>query len=748
MIGNKCYLDEYEDYDGGLVFFGDGKGRISGKGKIKTGTLDFEDVYFCICDKKNNVLFTDTECLVLSSDFKLLNESQVLLKVPRKDNIYSVDLKSVVPTGDLTCLIVKATIDESNTWHRRLGHINFKTLNKLVKANLVKGLPSKIFENDHSCVACQKGKQHKASYKTKLVKEKLAQLYLKEIVCKHSVPTLIISDRDSLLTSRFWKSLQEAMGTQLDMGTAYHPETDGQSGGENLLQTHGGHVSEPAAPFEALYGQKCRTLVYWSEVGDSQLTGPKLVRETTEMIVQIKNRYRLGRAFFNSALGKRSKLSPRYIGPFKIIERIGPVAYKLELPDKLCGIHSTFHVLNLKKCMADENLVGNPQQYLKNKSVINSGCSRHMTGNRSYLTDYEEIDGGFVAFGDFKLTDESHVLFKVPRKDNMYSVDLKNVVPQRGLTCLFANATPDESNLWHRRLGHVKNKLSFLQDQNSQFNQPLITNVTQGKFNGKANDGFFVGYSTNSKAFRVFNSRTRIVEENLHVQFSGNTPNIAGSGPNWLFDIDALTKSMNYKPVLTGNQSNGSTGTKACDNAGKARMETIPGKDYILLPLFIQDPPFFSSLKDSPDAGFKPSGEEEKKDAEDPGNESGNPTEGKESEVPNIKEPRINQVLDTGINSTNNVNVVSSTVNAAGSEVNTVDPKTSIELPNDPNIHELEEIVYSDCDEDVGAEADMNNLDAFMHVSPIPTTRIHEDHPVEQIIRDLHSAPQTRRMTK
>ncbi|GJX62287.1 putative ribonuclease H-like domain-containing protein [Tanacetum coccineum] len=145
MTGNKCYLDEYEDYDGGLVSFGDGKGRISGKGKIKTGTLDFEDVYFCkelkynlfsvsqICDKKNNVLFTDTECLVLSFDFKLLDESQVLLKVPRKDNIYSVDLKSVVPTGDLTCL------------------------------------PSKIFENDHSCVACQKGKQHKASYKTKLV---------------------------------------------------------------------------------------------------------------------------------------------------------------------------------------------------------------------------------------------------------------------------------------------------------------------------------------------------------------------------------------------------------------------------------------------------------------------------------------------------------------------------------------------------------------------------------------------------
>ncbi|GKE00379.1 ribonuclease H-like domain-containing protein [Tanacetum coccineum] len=168
MTGNKFYLTEYEDYNGGFVSFGDGKGRISGKGKSKSRTLVFDDVYFCkelknnlfsvsqICDKKNNVLFTDTECLVLSSDFKLLDKSQVLLRVPRKDNIYSVDLKSVVPIKGLTCLFAKAAIDESSLWHRRLGHINFKNMNKLMRGNLVRGLPSKIFENDHLVLLVRK----------------------------------------------------------------------------------------------------------------------------------------------------------------------------------------------------------------------------------------------------------------------------------------------------------------------------------------------------------------------------------------------------------------------------------------------------------------------------------------------------------------------------------------------------------------------------------------------------------------
>ncbi|GKF45289.1 putative ribonuclease H-like domain-containing protein [Tanacetum coccineum] len=119
-----------------------------------------------MCDRKNSVLFTETGCLILSPDFKLPDENQVMLKIPRKDNTYNFDLKNIVPSKGLTCLFAKATNDESKLWHRRLGHINFKTMNKLVKGNLVRGLPSKIFENDHTCVACQKGKQHKASLVT------------------------------------------------------------------------------------------------------------------------------------------------------------------------------------------------------------------------------------------------------------------------------------------------------------------------------------------------------------------------------------------------------------------------------------------------------------------------------------------------------------------------------------------------------------------------------------------------------
>ncbi|GKA49449.1 putative ribonuclease H-like domain-containing protein, partial [Tanacetum coccineum] len=211
-----------------------------------------------------------------------------------------------------------------------------------------------------------------------------------------------------------------------------------------------------------------------------------------------------------------------------------------------------------------------------------------------------------------------------------------------------------------------------------------------------------LGTQINSKAFRIFNSRTMIVEETMHVQFSDNIPNIAGNGPNWLFNIDALTKSINYKPVIIGNQSIGSAGTKACDDAGKARMETVPGKDYILLPLWPADLPFSQSSKSSPDVGFKPSGDDEKKVTKELGKEGGDQSKEGESN---------GQEKEDNVNSTNTVNAAST------NEVNVVGAKTSIELLDDLNMPELEDIFYSYDEEDVGAEADMNNLNIFMHIA-------------------------------
>nr|GEY04631.1 hypothetical protein [Tanacetum cinerariifolium] len=181
MIGNMSYLSKFKEINGRYVAFGGNPkgGKITRKGKIRTDKLDFDDVCFVkepkfdlfsvsqMCDKKNNVLFIDTECIVLSPGFRLPDENQVLLRVPMENNMYNVNLKNIVPSGDLTYLFTKATLDESNLWHRRVGHINFKTMNKLVKGNLVRGLPSKVFENNHTCVAYKKGKQHRASCKTK-----------------------------------------------------------------------------------------------------------------------------------------------------------------------------------------------------------------------------------------------------------------------------------------------------------------------------------------------------------------------------------------------------------------------------------------------------------------------------------------------------------------------------------------------------------------------------------------------------
>ncbi|GJR05168.1 putative reverse transcriptase domain-containing protein [Tanacetum coccineum] len=218
--------------------------------------------------------------------------------------------------------------------------------------------------------------------------EKLARLYTDEIVARHGVPVSIISDRDARFTSRLWQTFQKALGTRLDMSTAYHPQTDGQS--ERTIQTledmlracvidFGGswdvhlplaefsynnsyHTSIRCAPFEALYGRKCRSPVLWAEIREGSLIGPELVQETTDKVVVIK--YEVGENVLLKVspwkgvmhFGKKGKLAPRYVGPFEILERIDPVAYRLRLPEELIGVHDTFHVSNLMKCLGNANL--------------------------------------------------------------------------------------------------------------------------------------------------------------------------------------------------------------------------------------------------------------------------------------------------------------------------------------------------------------------------------------------------------
>ncbi|GJV27977.1 uncharacterized mitochondrial protein-like protein [Tanacetum coccineum] len=428
---------------------------------------------------------------------------------------------------------------------------------------------------------------------------------------------------------------------------------------------------------------------------------------------------------------------------------------------------------------------GNPQM---DEGLIDSGCSRHMTENMSYLTDYEEIDRGYVTFRwnpkGRKITGKEnsislplHLLhmdlfgptFVKSLKKKMYCLvvtddysrftwvfflatkdetsgilksfitGIENLVDHKvkvircdngtefknremnqfcemkGILRQFSIArTPQQNGVAKRRnrtlieaartmlfdsklpttfwaeavntTCYVQNRVLVVKPHNKtpyelfhgrtptlSFMRPFGCPVTilntidhLGKFNGKADEGFFVGYSLNNKAFRVFNSRTRIVEENLHIRFSESTPNAIGSGPDWIFDIDALTRTMNYELIVAG--------TKASDNAGQARKETEHVKDYILLPLWTADLPYSQDPKSSHDDGSKPSSDDGKKVDKDPR---------KDSEC-------NDQEKEDNVNITNNVNA------ASINEVNVVGGKTSIELPFDPNMHALEDYIIFD----------------------------------------------------
>ncbi|KAK1429741.1 hypothetical protein QVD17_11959 [Tagetes erecta] len=251
---------------------------------------------------------------------------------------------------------------------------------------------------------------HFLPIKEAISSEKLAEEFIKEVVTRHGMPVSIVSDRDTRFTSKFWKKFHEEMGTRLHISSAYHPQTDGQS--ERTIQTledmlracvleFGGswdshlplaefsynnsyHASIKMPPFEMLYGRRCRTPICWGEIGQRELGSLEIVEATTEKLEKIKECMKAAKDRQKSyadkrrkdivfqvgdkvmlkvspwkgiiRFRKRGKLSPRYIGPFKIVARVGDVAYRLDLPEELSGIHPTFHVSHLRKCLADESM--------------------------------------------------------------------------------------------------------------------------------------------------------------------------------------------------------------------------------------------------------------------------------------------------------------------------------------------------------------------------------------------------------
>ncbi|GJV58472.1 hypothetical protein Tco_1459477 [Tanacetum coccineum] len=650
MTGNISYLSEYEPYNGGYVSFGHGGGMITGKGTIKTGKLEFENVYFVkelkynlfsvsqICDNKNSVLFTDSECLVLGKDFKLVDDTHVLLRTPRQQNMYSIDLKNIVPHKNLTCLIAKASEDESMLWHRRLGHLNFKTMNKLVK-----GLPSKSFENNHTCVACLKGKQHKASCKTKLVNSVTKPLHTLHMdlfgptsvsSLNHKWYCLVVTDNFSRFTWTFFlKSKDETSSILRNFITEI----------ENLKDLKVKYI-------------RCDNGVEFrnKEIDDVYVSRKGIKREFSNARTPQQNGVaeRRNRTLIEAA---RTMLADAKL----------PVTFWAEAVNTAC--------------------------YVQNRVLVNK--SQHKT-------PYELFNGRYHAIG-FLRPFGCHVM--------------------------------------------ILNTLDHL-----------------GKFDAKGDEGYFVGYSLNSKAFRVFNKRTKKIDENLHVDFLENQPIEKGTGPNWLFDIDSLTKSMNYVPVVVaGTSSTNISGTKE-----DALKENVSSLRYIALPNWFHEAQMATSNdstrnRDAFSEKGDPQNEQDRIISDTDVSESSgntNPTVITKDPTAEQVEPVLSSTVETEVPTVSTPVPTECLsippVSSSGSRIISRGGSSYPEAPSLGNAMSFEnrlEDFFGDTTDSVSSdkvEADLSNMETDIQISPTPTLRIHKVHPKSQIIGPVDTPVQTRQKTK
>ncbi|GJS20881.1 ribonuclease H-like domain-containing protein [Tanacetum coccineum] len=639
--GSAEHPPEEHEFNGGSVTFGGSKGYISGKGRIRVGNLDFDSVSFVkelghfnlfsisqICDKQHKVLFTETECLVVSSDFKMPDENQILLKVPRHHNMYSFDMKTPSPAKGFACLIAKATSDESKLWHRRLGHINFKNLNKLVKGNLVRGLPSKVFKNDHTCVACHKGKQHRASCKAKL--ERLITVPLHTLhmdlfgptsvkSINHASYCLVITDDCTRFSWVFFLASKD--------------ETSG------ILQT---------------------------------------------FIRQIEN-----------------QLSHRV----KIIRSDNGTEFKNRDMLEFCGNK------------------GIKQEYSTARTPQQNGVAERM--NRTLIEAARTMLADSLLPTTFWAEAVSTACYIFNR--------VRVTKPQ--------NKTPYELLFGHKPI------ISYIRPFGCHVTI-LDTLSVLGKFDGKSDEGFLVGYSLNSKAYRVYNLVTKRVEVNLHVNFLEDKPNVKGVGYRWMFDIDYLTDSMNYIPVSLENQANPHAGASEVTNsAGTPTSIASEEKDeeveLIVVPSAVKIPEEKDESRTSSTNSKKEETltepQKEKKDSSTDSLEDNPKIQAFRRELEEIALKHLGTVPENNTTSTPSVNTGSQTVNTGR-----LDHDDSL-MPELEIFHKPETGIFDEASYDEeGVITDFNSLPTEIEVSPTPTLRIHSIHPKSQILGDPKSAVQTR----
>ncbi|GJS25345.1 ribonuclease H-like domain-containing protein [Tanacetum coccineum] len=456
----------------------------------------------------------------------------------------------------------------------------------------------------------------------------------------------------------------------------------------------------------------------------------------------------------------------------------------------------SINVLNLEVKLRDNALVENKKKF-QVIDKLKTGLRYNVASSAAASPAVES----FVNSSEMLENQEYNNLAESSsKKDHNYRVDLKSVVPTKGLTCLFAKATIDEFDLWHRRLGHINfknmNKLVrgnlvyqvfFLatKDETSRILKIFITEIeNQLDYKVKVirsdNGTEFKNSVMNQfcemkgikKEFNVARTpqqngvaerrnrtlieaaRTMLVDSKLPTTFSAEAVNTAcyeslmeklmrdfllGNGPDWLFDVDSLIMSMNYVAVVAGNQTNGIAGTRDNIVTGQAEKNTEPEQEYIIIPFCTTDPFISQGLKDSKkDSGMKPT-EVDVSGASDKDREDDQATR---SEFERL----LQQEKQTDPSFTNDA--PSSPVNAARtSEEHLFEQfspfKNAFTLPDVPNVFSIDDTrIFGNAydDEDVGAEADLNNLETTMNVSPIPTARIDKDHPKDQLIGDLTSA--------